>query len=74
MIVAPVYAARETDTLGTGSDKLAAAIGDKACAPDSLREIAELLGRELDAGCFAVIMGAGDIEDIFPMLSEEGLK
>lgn len=74
VIVAPVYAARETDTLGTGSDKLAAAIGDKACAPDSLREIAELLGRELDAGCFAVIMGAGDIEDIFPMLSEEGLK
>ena len=74
VIIAPVYAARETDTLGTGAGKLAAATGDKACAPGSLREIAELLGKELDSGCFAVIMGAGDIEDMFTMLSEEGLK
>ena len=74
VMVAPVYAARETDTLGTGSCKLAAAIGKKACAPDSLDATAGMLKEELDGDCFAVIMGAGDIEDIFGILFGEGLK
>ena len=74
VIVAPVFAAREIDTLGTGSDKLAAAIGENACAPQSLEAIAEMLEEELTPDCFAVIMGAGDIEDIFPILLAEGLK
>ncbi len=71
VIVAPVFAARETDTLGVSSELLAEALGDNACAASDLEETARLLREETGGSGLTVIMGAGDIEDIFGILKTE---
>ncbi len=68
VILAPIYAARETDELGVSSRRLAQEIGESASAVESLSELAELLQKELDPNSLAVVMGAGNIDSIYKMV------
>lgn len=68
VIVADIYAARETDTLGVSSSLLAQRIGKGATACHSFSEAARILGEELREGDTAVVMGAGDIYKVFELL------
>lgn len=65
VLVADIYAARESDTLGMSAAMIAAGVGDIASAPGDLSAIAATLSRELDAGDLCVVMGAGDIDRLF---------
>lgn len=58
-IFADIYAAREVNTFGVSSEKLASAAG--GIYLPSLAEIAAYLRRELRAGDMLIVMGAGDI-------------
>ena len=71
VIVADIYAARETDTMGVSGEKLAAEIeknGGSAVYGGSFENIAELLKHELREDDTLVVMGAGDIYKLFPLL------
>ena len=68
VLVADIYAARETDSLGVSADLLAARVGGDAAACHSFSEAAELLARQLREGDAAVVMGAGDIYKVFELL------
>ncbi len=68
VILAKIYAARETDTLGVSSALLAERIGEKAEAIDSFGEIAERLKTEAREGDTVVVMGAGDVYRVFGYL------
>ena len=65
VLIAPIYPARETDTLGMSADVLAAGVGERATACQTLSEVAAALTAELMAGDLAVVMGAGDVDRIF---------
>lgn len=70
-VVADIYAARETDDLGVSGAKLAAAVngrGGSAVYGGSTENIAKLLAGELRAGDTLVVMGAGDIYKLFPLI------
>ena len=68
VIVADIYAARETDTLGVTPELLAERItGGIAC--HGFENIAKLLQMELRDGDIAVVMGAGDIWHVFEHLN-----
>ena len=68
VIVADIYAARETDTLGVTPELLAERItGGIAC--HGFENIAKLLQTELRDGDIAVVMGAGDIWHVFEHLN-----
>ena len=67
VVVADIYAARETDTLGVSSELLAEKIGEKAVACHGFDRAAELLTREVKQGDAVVVMGAGDIYKIFDL-------
>lgn len=67
VIVADVYPARETDTLGVTPELLAKKIeGGVAC--HGFSQIANRLKSELKEGDIAVVMGAGDIWRVFDYL------
>ena len=67
VIVADIYAARETDTLGVTPELLAKKInGGVAC--HGFENIAKMLKNELKEGDIAVVMGAGDIWQVFNCL------
>ena len=67
VIIADIYAARETDTMGVTPESLAAKIeGGSAC--HGFDNIARLLGEELSEKDIAVVMGAGDIWHVFDHL------
>ena len=68
VILVPIYSARESDTLGVSSEKLASRIGERATHCDSLEEAARLLAKESDEGCFTVVMGAGNVDKIYEMI------
>ncbi len=68
VLLAPIYAARETDDLGVSSEKLAEAMGSKAKAARSLNELAEMLVKETDENTLALVMGAGNIDEIFDII------
>jgi UDP-N-acetylmuramate--alanine ligase len=68
VVVAEIYAAREVDTLGVSAQKLAAAIGEKAVALPSFEAIAEYIRQNAREGDLVVVMGAGDIYKVFPLL------
>ena len=68
VIVADIYAARETDTLGVSADLLAERVGGGAVACHSFAQGAEMLTEELREGDTAVVMGAGDIYKVFEFL------
>ena len=72
VLVADIYAARETDTLGVSADLLAERIGGCATACHSFSEAAEILTRELKEQDTAVVLGAGDIYKVFDLLEFDG--
>ena len=71
VFVAPIYPARETDTLGVDQYKLAANIGNTAEGCKDFEEVVKHLKNELSEGDVAIIMGAGDINSIFNNLGLE---
>ena len=71
VLIAPIYPARETDTLGVDQYVLAANIGTSAEGCADFGDIAKKLKNELSEGDMAIIMGAGDINSIFNSLGLE---
>lgn len=64
VILAEIYAARETDTLGVSSAQLAEKIekqGTKACALPTFDEIETFILKKCSPGDLLITMGAGDI-------------
>ena len=66
-----IYAARETNESGVSSEQLARAVrenGVDAIPSGTVAQTAERLQAEIREGDLVVIMGAGDIEEIFSMI------
>ncbi|KIR03147.1 UDP-N-acetylmuramate--alanine ligase [Lachnospiraceae bacterium TWA4] len=64
VVLAPIYAARETDTLGISSEDIATrieALGTKATCFDTFDEIENYLLSHCSDGDLLITMGAGDI-------------
>lgn len=68
VILADIYSAREVDTLGMSSALLASMVGEKAKYLPSLEAIADQLAAEVHEGDVIVVMGAGDIFHLFPVM------
>lgn len=66
--LADVYAARELNTYGLDSSDLAKKIGSRAEYCGSLDALAKALTRDARDGDLIVVMGAGDIDGVFPLL------
>ncbi len=64
VIFADIYAARETDTLGVSSEKLAKAAGEKAMYLGGFDKIEEFLRNNASRGDLILTMGAGDVYKI----------
>lgn len=64
VVLAPIYAARETDTLGVSSDNVASLI-DGAVSLSSFEEIREHLLKTASKDDMILTMGAGDINTLF---------
>ena len=67
-----IYAAREANESGVSSEQLAKAVRERgvdAVWSGSIAETAKLLPTEIREGDLVLVMGAGDIEQIFSMLS-----
>ncbi len=71
VIIAPIYAARETDTLGMSARRLAEAVGCGARGCETMDEVAAALVSCVTPDDTVVIMGAGDIDGIFTRLPLE---
>ena len=69
---AEIYAAREVNESGVSSADLAHAIGSKAEFCGGVRDLASRLPEVVRDGDLLLIMGAGDIEDVFSLLPLEG--
>ncbi len=67
LILADIYAARETNTFGVSSEKLAAAIPGALYLPTN-EQICSYLRKNLKDGDMLIIMGAGDIISIDSLL------
>ncbi len=65
VIVADIYPARETDTLGMSAALLAQGVGKQAAYVGGLSEIARTLLAEIAPGDTVLVMGAGDIDRLF---------
>ncbi len=66
-ILAPIYAAREQNTIGISSSDLAAKVpGAKSF--DSFEQIADFLRKEAKPGDLVLTMGAGNIDEVGQML------
>lgn len=63
-IMADIYAARETDTLGVSSEQLAKDIGNGAIYLDSFEKIAEYVNENAREGDLIFTMGAGNITNL----------
>ena len=68
MIVAPIYAARETDTRGVSARVLAEAVGKGAVGCETMDEVVSAIVAEARPGDTVVIMGAGNIDGIYASL------
>ncbi len=68
LLLADIYAARETNIYGVTIEALANAVGNDSEAPGSFEAIADRLGELAQEGDAIVIMGAGDIDKIFSIL------
>lgn len=71
ILVAPIYAARETDTLGMDQYRMAEAVGKGARGCADLKEAAEQLIRLVQDGDTVIVMGAGNVDGVFAMLPLE---
>ncbi len=63
-VMADIYAARETDTLGVSSEQLAKDIGNGALYFDSFAKIADWLKANAREGDMILTMGAGNITNL----------
>lgn len=63
-VMADIYAARETDTLGVSSEQLAKDIGEKALYFASFEKIAEYINSTAKKGDIILTMGAGNITNL----------
>lgn len=68
VLMVDIYAAREKDTLGVSSFLLAQAIGDKADYCASFDDAIAILSAEAQPGDAIIVMGAGTVYRIFPLL------
>ena len=68
VIVADIYPARETDTLGMSAKGLADAIGPHAAYIGDLSAIARTVIAECAPGDTLLVMGAGDIDRLFEQI------
>ena len=66
---ADIYAAREQNVSGVTSEQLAKAVGEHAIYCGDFSGLAQALEWEARAGDLVLVMGAGDIEQVFGMLS-----
>ena len=67
LILADIYAARETDTLGISSKDLADALKEKGCDAyyfPSFEEIEDFCMEKCQKGDLLITMGAGDVVNI----------
>ena len=67
VILADIYAARETDTLGISSEQLAAAVKEHGCDATylpSFAAIEEFVTAHCQPGDLLITMGAGDVVNI----------
>ena len=74
VLLAPIYAARETDTLGVSSDKLAEAVrqrGTKAASYPCFEQIEDYLRAHAQEGDLILTVGAGDVTRIGSDLAEK---
>lgn len=71
VLMIDIYAARETNTLGVSSALLAEQIGKRAHSCGTVQNAADILRREVRAGDTVVVMGAGDIYQIFDCLKND---
>ena len=65
---ADIYAAREQNVSGVSSEKLARAIGERAVYCGDFSTLARRLEADAREGDLVLIMGAGDVEQVFSML------
>ncbi len=65
---ADIYAARENNLSGVTSEKLAKAVGDQAVYCGDFQTVADQLKKDSRAGDVILIMGAGDIDQVFNLL------
>ncbi|MBQ1935326.1 MAG: UDP-N-acetylmuramate--L-alanine ligase, partial [Clostridia bacterium] len=70
LVLADIYAARETDTLGVSSARMAQEI-DGAVSFPTFEAIADYVRKEARAGDVVVTVGAGDIFRVGELLLEE---
>ena len=71
VLIAPIYAARETDTLGMTPERLAKALPCEARGFDDMQALATYLCRTVRPGNTVVVMGAGDVDRIYAYLPIE---
>ncbi|MBO4391497.1 MAG: UDP-N-acetylmuramate--L-alanine ligase [Lachnospiraceae bacterium] len=75
LVLAPIYAARETDTLGVSSDLLAEAVKAKGSehviSLPSFDEILKFLSKNCINGDLLITVGAGDVDKIGDRFLEE---
>ena len=68
MILVDIYAAREKDSRGISSAKLASRIGAHAQYVSEYAKVAELLAEQVCERDAIVVMGAGDVYRLFDLL------
>ena len=71
VIMSDIYAAREINSYGISSEKIAKLIGDKAIYGGDIDSTADALIQNIRNGDTVVIMGAGDIYKIYGKLGME---
>ncbi len=76
VIVAPIYAARETDDRGVSATRLADAVNDatgdgRAQGFEDMAQVASALCRMVQKGDTVIVMGAGNIDSVFVGLPME---
>lgn len=74
VLVLPIYPARETDDLGVSNVTLAGKIGDAATAVPDFETAAIEMKKAARPGDVMVVMGAGDVNEIFNFLGSFGKK
>ena len=70
IVVAPIYAARETDNCGVSATKLAAAVNakagrDVALGCEDMALVADALCKLAQPGDIVIVMGAGNIDSVY---------
>ena len=68
VFVLPIYAARETDDSGVSNETLARAAGTHATAVPDFRTAAAEMKKAARPGDVMIVMGAGDVNEIFNYL------